>query len=89
MLVDEGKMGWDDPVTEHIPYFTLNADGGDEDSQVTIRDMLSHRTGFTGMRVLTADVGGAVPREEVLLAATKAEPWTGLVSVIIIFFLLQ
>ena len=22
MLVDEGEMGWDDPATEHIPYFT-------------------------------------------------------------------
>ncbi len=76
MLVDEGEMGWDDPVTRHIPYFTLNTDGGDEDSQVTIRDMLSHRTGFPRMEVLIAR--GTVPREEVLLAATKAEPWAGL-----------
>ena len=76
MLVDEGELGWDDPVTKHIPYFTLNTDGGDEDSQVTIRDMLSHRTGFTRMGVLIA--GGSVPREEVLLAATKAELWAGL-----------
>ena len=76
MLVDEGEMGWDDPVTKHIPYFTLNTDGGDEGSQVTIRDMLSHRTGFTRMGILIASV--SVPREEVLLAATKAEPWAGL-----------
>ena len=76
MLVDEGEMTWDDPVTRHIPYFTLNTAGGDEDSQVTIRDMLSHRTGFTRMGVLIAS--GAVPREEILLAATKAEPWAGL-----------
>ncbi len=76
MLVDEGEIGWDDPVTRHIPYFTLNTDGGDEDSQVTIRDMLSHRTGFPRMEVLIAR--GTVPREEVLLAATKAEPWAGL-----------
>ena len=76
MLVDEGEIGWDDPVTEHIPYFTLNTNGGDEDSQVTIRDMLSHRTGFTRMGVLFAS--RTVPREEVLLAATRAEPWVGL-----------
>ncbi len=62
MLVDEGKMDWDDPVTEHLSYFTLNTIGGDEDSQVTIRDMLSHRTGFARMGVLTADIGGTVPR---------------------------
>ena len=78
MLVDEGKMDWDDPVTEHLSYFTLNTIGGDEDSQVTIRDMLSHRTGFARMGVLTADIGGTVPCEEVLLAATKAEPWADL-----------
>ena len=78
MLVDEGEMGWDDPVTEHIPYFTLNVDSDDGNAQVTIRDMLSHRTGFTRMEVLIADLDGTVPREEVLLAATKAEPWVGL-----------
>ena len=76
MLVDEGEIDWDDPVTKHIPYFTLNTDGGDEESQVTIRDMLSHRTGFTRMGTLIAS--GTVPRKEVLLAATKAEPWAGL-----------
>ena len=78
MLVDDGEIGWDDPVTMHISYFTLNTEGGDEDSQVTIRDMLSHRTGFTRMGVLIANLNGTVPREELLLAATKAEPWTGL-----------
>jgi CubicO group peptidase (beta-lactamase class C family) len=76
MLVDDGKMGWDDPVTEHIPYFALNVDSDDENAQVTIRDMLSHRTGFARMGVLIAS--GAVPRGEVLRAATRAEPWVGL-----------
>ena len=78
MLVDEGNMDWDDPVTKHIPYFTLDTGSEDEDSQVTIRDMLSHRTGFTRMGVLIANLSGTVPRQEVLLAATKAEPWAGL-----------
>ena len=76
MLVDEGEIGWDDLVTEHIRYFTLNTDSGDEGSQITIRDMLSHRTGFPRMGVLWGS--RTVPREEVLLAATKAEPWAGL-----------
>ena len=55
MLVDEGEMGWDDPVTEHIPYFTLNVESDDGNGEVTIRDMLSHRTGFTRMGVLIAN----------------------------------
>ena len=24
MLVDEGKMDWDDPITDYLPYFTFN-----------------------------------------------------------------
>jgi CubicO group peptidase (beta-lactamase class C family) len=73
MLIDEGKMDWDDPVTEHIPYFKLNIKSENQVDQVTIRDMLCHRTGFTRMGILIAS--GKVPREEVLQAATKAEPW--------------
>lgn len=43
MLVDEGKMGWDDPVRKHVPYFHLSDPLAD--SQVTLRDLVSHRTG--------------------------------------------
>lgn len=74
MLVDEGKMGWDNPVTDYLPYFTLNIDSEDETAEVTIRDLLCHRTGFPRMGLLFAS--GTVPREEVLRAATLAEPYT-------------
>jgi CubicO group peptidase (beta-lactamase class C family) len=43
MLVSEGKLGWDDPVRKHVPSFHL-ADPV-ADSQVTLRDLVSHRTG--------------------------------------------
>jgi CubicO group peptidase (beta-lactamase class C family) len=43
MLVSEGKLGWDDPVRKHVPNFHL-ADPL-ADSQVTLRDLVSHRTG--------------------------------------------
>jgi len=75
MLVDEGKMEWDDPITDYIPYFTLGIDSEDENAEVTIRDLLCHRTGFVRMGLLFGS--GALPREEVLEAATAAEPWTG------------
>jgi len=75
MLVDEGKMDWDDPITEYIPYFTLDIESENETAEVTVRDLLSHRTGFVRMGLLFAS--GEIPREEVLLAATAAEPWTG------------
>lgn len=44
MLVDEGKLDWDDPVRKHLPYFRL--DDLCADSQVTVRDIVSHRTGL-------------------------------------------
>ena len=71
MLVDDGNMDWDDPVTDHLPYFTLDVDSQNENAEVTIRDTLSHRTGFTRMGVLIAS--GTVPSEEILVTATNAE----------------
>ncbi|HSJ09196.1 MAG TPA: serine hydrolase, partial [Longimicrobiales bacterium] len=44
MLVDEGKLSWDDRVRDHLPWFQLY------DPYVTehmrIRDLLSHRSGL-------------------------------------------
>jgi CubicO group peptidase (beta-lactamase class C family) len=45
LLVDEQKVAWDDPVREHLDYFHL-ADPC-ADASVTVRDVLSHRTGLS------------------------------------------
>jgi CubicO group peptidase (beta-lactamase class C family) len=50
MLVDEGKIAWDDPVREHLPGFKL-ADPH-ADAMVAIRDLLCHRTGVPGNDLL-------------------------------------
>jgi len=73
MLVDEGKMDWDDPVTKYLPYFQMDIASADESDEITLRDVLSHRTGFTRMGLLFGS--GQIPIEEVLLDATKAEPY--------------
>ncbi len=73
MLVDEGRMSWDDPVSKYLPYFQMNVESEDENAEVTLRDVLSHRTGHTRMGILFAS--GQIPREEVLADATKAEPY--------------
>jgi CubicO group peptidase (beta-lactamase class C family) len=73
MLVDEGKIQWDDPVTKYLPYLQFKMDN--KDDQITIRDMMSHQTGFTRFNLLYAN--GKVNRNEVLHAAIKAEPWAG------------
>jgi CubicO group peptidase (beta-lactamase class C family) len=43
-LVDEGKVDWDDPVQEYLPYFELYDPCVSE--MTTIRDLLCHRTGL-------------------------------------------
>jgi CubicO group peptidase (beta-lactamase class C family) len=43
LLADEGKIAWDDPVRKHVPFFRL-ADPL-ADANVTLRDLLCHRTG--------------------------------------------
>jgi CubicO group peptidase (beta-lactamase class C family) len=45
MLVEEGKLRWDEPVKRFVP--TIRFYNDDLDRSVTIRDMLSHRSGVT------------------------------------------
>ncbi len=47
ILVDEGKLNWDDKVTDHIPWFELSDPW--VTSQVTVRDLLIHRVGVGRM----------------------------------------
>jgi CubicO group peptidase (beta-lactamase class C family) len=73
MLVDEGKMQWDDPITKYLPHLKFNLEN--KSDEITLRDMMSHQTGFTRFNLLYAN--GKVAREEILQEATKAEPWAG------------
>src|SRR6266852_3325588 len=45
MLVEEGKLSWDKPVRESVP--TIRFYNDQLNNSVTLRDMLSHRTGIT------------------------------------------
>ncbi len=45
LLVDEGKLDWDKPIRQYVPGIKFHDD--DLDRTVTVRDMLSHRTGIT------------------------------------------
>lgn len=44
ILVDEGKITWDDPVTKHLPSFQLYDPYVTR--ELTIRDLLTHRSGL-------------------------------------------
>jgi CubicO group peptidase (beta-lactamase class C family) len=45
LLVDDGRMHWDDPVRKHIEYFRLADPLADQN--ITIRDLLCHRSGLS------------------------------------------
>ncbi|CAN7612140.1 serine hydrolase [Massilia sp. LjRoot122] len=44
MLVDQGKLAWDDPVIKHLPDFRMY--DAYVTSEMTVRDLLVHRSGL-------------------------------------------
>jgi CubicO group peptidase (beta-lactamase class C family) len=70
-LVDEGKLGWDDPVVSHLPSFALNDPY--TTTNATVRDLLAHRT---SLPAFTGDLLGELgyDREEVLARARYLTP---------------
>lgn len=43
-LVADGRMQWDDPVVDHLPWFRMPRER--DTAEVTLRDLLSMRSGF-------------------------------------------
>ncbi|HEX6574786.1 MAG TPA: serine hydrolase [Gemmatimonadaceae bacterium] len=52
MLVDEGKVKWDDPVTKYLPSFQLYDPYVTR--EITVRDLLTHRAGLPNADYLWA-----------------------------------
>ncbi len=50
LLVDEGKLAWDDPVKKYVPFFRLKDPLAD--ANATLRDLLTHRTGVGSHELL-------------------------------------
>jgi CubicO group peptidase (beta-lactamase class C family) len=63
-LVDEGRLKWDDPVTKYLPYFQLYDPYVTR--EMTVRDLLSHRSGLVtfGGDLLWYET--TYPREEIV-----------------------
>lgn len=64
MLNDEGRLQWDDPVRKYLPDFQLADPTANE--LVTIRDLVTHRTGLSRNDVLW--YGSPMSRAEILHA---------------------
>lgn len=70
MLVDEGKLKWDDPVTKYLPSFQLSDPYVTR--EVTVRDLLTHRAGLGNADYLWYESG--LSREEVVRRARWVKP---------------
>lgn len=62
VLVDEGKIHWDDPVIKHLPGFRLRDPYVTR--EITIRDLLAHRSGLARHELVW--LHSPAGREEVL-----------------------
>ena len=73
LLVEEGRLAWDDPVTKHLPQVRF----ADEyrTKHLTIRDLLCHRTGLERGDLLPRR--GDVPIEEVVRRVRFLQPASG------------
>ena len=62
MMVDAGKIRWDEPIATYLPYFDPKVDSEDPNARVTVRDALSHRSRFLRMSMLLT-AQGMPPKE--------------------------
>lgn len=72
-LVEDGKMRWDDPVTQHLPEFRLFDPYVTR--EITLRDALSHRSGL-GRRGDMIWYATPFDRTEVIRRVRHLEPNT-------------
>ncbi|MBM4161485.1 MAG: serine hydrolase [Ignavibacteria bacterium] len=70
MLVDQGKIKWDDPVSKYLPKFQLHDPYVTR--ELTVRDLLCHRSGLGRGDALW--YRSAYSREEVLQRIRLLEP---------------
>jgi CubicO group peptidase (beta-lactamase class C family) len=70
LLVEEGRLRWDDPVAKHLPDFELADHYLTE--HLTLRDLLCHRTGLRRADLLGDGTG--FDAEEVLRRLKYLEP---------------
>ncbi len=72
ILVDEGKLSWDDRVTSHLPYFELYDPWVTH--EIRVRDLLSHRSGLGTFSGDLLWYGTSYSREEILRRARFLQP---------------
>jgi len=73
ILVDEGKLDWDDPVIDYLPEFRMRDPWVTR--EFTIRDLLTHRSGLPiGAGDLLLFPQGKTTRDEIIRAMRYLKP---------------
>ncbi len=73
LLVDEGRLGWDDPVIDHLPEFRMY--DAWVTREFTVRDLLTHRSGLPlGAGDLLMFPEGSATRAEIIRALRYLKP---------------
>jgi CubicO group peptidase (beta-lactamase class C family) len=75
ILVDEGKINWDDRVKDYLPYFELYAPYVSDN--FTIRDLLTHRSGLNDVSGGTLWYHSDYSREDIIKRLKYLEPISG------------
>ena len=75
ILVDEGKISWNDKVVDYLPYFKMYDPYVTEN--MTIRDLLTHRSGLATFSGDLIWYGSNFDREEIIRRAGFLEPVHG------------
>ncbi len=69
---DEGKLSLDDAPKKYLPYFKLR--DPEADAQVTLRDLLSHRTGLEEFGGDASSKGSKRSRKAVIRIGMRSKP---------------
>jgi CubicO group peptidase (beta-lactamase class C family) len=69
LLADRGQLDYDDPISKHWPEFAQNGKG-----RITVRDVLSHRSGLPQIRPLLDRPDRILDWEYMVQALERARP---------------
>ena len=72
LLVEEGKMNWDDPVNAHLPAFAMFDPWVSQEINVT--DLLIHNSGLSVFGGDHLWIGGSYSRDEIIHRLRYMEP---------------
>lgn len=74
ILVDQGKVKWDDPVTKYLPDFQMYDSWVTK--EITVRDLVTHRSGLATFSGDFLWLGSTYSADEVIKRARYLKPTT-------------